>query len=49
MAGPQVNWDKTKVMKINADYANGECGQSTEQPIKYLGIYIGKIKGKMNV
>ena len=45
VAGPQVNWDKTKVMKINTDNANGECGESTEQPITYLGIiYIGKNK-----
>ena len=29
LAGPQVNWD-------NTDYANGECGENTEQPIKYL-------------
>ena len=49
VAGPQVNWDKTKIMKINTDYANRECGESTEQPIKYLGIYVGKNKGKMNV
>ena len=42
VAGPQVNWDKTKIMKINTDYANGECGESTEQPIKYLGIYVGE-------
>ena len=44
VAGPQVNWDKTKIMNINTDNANGGCGESTEQSLKYLGIYIGKNK-----
>lgn len=49
VVGPQVNWDKAKVMKINTDYANGECGENTEQPMQYLGICIGKIKRKMTI
>ena len=42
IAGPKVNWNKTKMLKI-MDFNLGISEfDFTEEPVKYLGIFVGK-------
>ena len=41
-AGPKINWSKSKFMKLNISEKTVEGLKFTENPIKCLGIYVGK-------
>ena len=42
-AGPRIiNWSKSNLMKININDRNDEGLYFTDDPIKCLGIYVGK-------
>ena len=41
-AGPKINWSKSKVMRLNINEENVERINLSDDPIKCLGIYVGK-------
>ena len=41
-AGPKINWCKSKVMRLNINEENVERINLSDDPIKCLGIYVGK-------
>ena len=43
-AGPKINWNKTEVMKLNTvdNFVHDNAIISIDQPVKYLGVYVGE-------